>query len=429
MNSTSPVTRLLAEITCPNCWHKFAPEKLLFVARHDRMLGDDVVGADAFRRFLPTRFSIEGHAVDPGGMPCHQLACPRCHLELPRPHIEMPGVFLSIIGAPASGKSHYLAAMTHLLRQQAANLDMTFLDADPAINTKLHSYEELLFFSPRPNAPVELPKTQQADASLIRTISLDGQVMSYPRPFQFVVGPKDPVKAQEKGYFPFRSVVLYDNAGESFLPGSDTSAQPLTLHLAEAQALLFLFDPTQDPRFRAICKSDDPQLKFGNRAGQAGTLSRQEVILNEAIARIRIYRGLAASQKHKALLVVVLPKADIWANLINLDLTLDPVDHQGFHTGWMMELSERCRQLLSRTCPEIVNTCESFSNEVIYVPVSSLGASPQLVEGPSGPFYGIKPSDIHPRWVTTPVLAALHKCVPGLVKITPQPQVTQPASL
>jgi hypothetical protein len=422
MSNTSTPNRLLAEITCPNCWHKFAPEKLLFVARHDRMIGDDIAGADAFRRFLPTRFSVEGHAIDPGGMACQQLACPRCHLELPRPHIEMPPVFFSIIGAPGSGKSYYLAAMTHLLRQQAGGLGMTFLDADPLINTKLHSYEELLFFSSNPSLPVELPKTLQSDASLVRTISLDGQVQTFPRPFQFIAGPADPAKARERGLFPFRSVVLYDNAGESFLPGSDTTAQPVTLHLAEAQTLLFLFDPTQDPRFRKLCKSNDPQLKFGTRAGQTGTLSRQEVILNEAIARVRTYRGISSSQKHKALLIVVLPKADIWSDLINLDLKLDPVMPEGFHTGWMMNVSDRCRALLTQTCPEIVTSCESFCTDVVYIPVSSLGTSPQMIEGPSGPFYGVKPENIHPRWVTTPILAGLHKSVPGLVTIAPQPQ-------
>ena len=112
MSATLP-GRLLTEVTCPNCWLRFSPEKVLFVARHDALLGDSVVGSDAFRRFLPMRFTIEGDALDSHGQVCTQLACPRCHLELPRAHIEMPPLFFSIVGVPASGKSYFLAAMSH----------------------------------------------------------------------------------------------------------------------------------------------------------------------------------------------------------------------------------------------------------------------------------------------------------------------------
>ena len=81
------------------------------------MLGDARLGPDQQLRFLPTRFSIEGAAIDPRGFACQGLACPRCHLPVPRALLEMDPLFLSILGAPGSGKSYFLTAMTWALRQ------------------------------------------------------------------------------------------------------------------------------------------------------------------------------------------------------------------------------------------------------------------------------------------------------------------------
>ena len=62
-----------------------------------------------------------------------------------------------------------------------------------------------------------------------------------------------------------RALGLYDNAGEHFLPGRDTLGSPVTRHLARSRVLFFLFDPTQDPRFRKACsgKMHDPQMAEG----------------------------------------------------------------------------------------------------------------------------------------------------------------------
>ncbi|MEO1961781.1 MAG: hypothetical protein ABGW82_12575, partial [Paracoccus sp. (in: a-proteobacteria)] len=63
-------------------------------------------------RFSPERFDIKCGAIDPRGYPSTDVACPKCHLAIARPLIEIPPFFLSIFGAPSSGKSYFLAAMT-----------------------------------------------------------------------------------------------------------------------------------------------------------------------------------------------------------------------------------------------------------------------------------------------------------------------------
>ena len=74
---------LRAEVTCPNCWDSFPPEDSLWISQHPDLLGDARLGSDHQIRFLPTRFNVEGDAIDARGFACHSLACPRCHLHIP----------------------------------------------------------------------------------------------------------------------------------------------------------------------------------------------------------------------------------------------------------------------------------------------------------------------------------------------------------
>ena len=79
-------------IICPHCWHRFDVGEFLFIARHQSLIGDSVLGADAPQRFLPSRFTPEGNAIDAAGMSCPDMACPRCHLRIPQAVSEMPRI-------------------------------------------------------------------------------------------------------------------------------------------------------------------------------------------------------------------------------------------------------------------------------------------------------------------------------------------------
>lgn len=105
-------SRLLSQLTCPHCWHQFPCEQLLWIAEHQDLMGDPVLGPDHRQRFLPTRFDVECRALDARGFACHSLACPRCHLLFPRALLETDPLFVSVLGAPSSGKSFFLAAMS-----------------------------------------------------------------------------------------------------------------------------------------------------------------------------------------------------------------------------------------------------------------------------------------------------------------------------
>ena len=85
-------------ITCPHCWSSFPPDQTLWVAQHPDLAGNPRLGSDHPKRFLPSRFNLQGDALDAPGFACHELACPKCHLSVPRAFFEMTPVFVSILG-------------------------------------------------------------------------------------------------------------------------------------------------------------------------------------------------------------------------------------------------------------------------------------------------------------------------------------------
>lgn len=411
----SRTIQLIEQATCPHCWHRFAPHEALFVARHSDLLGDAVAGDAAFLRFLPSRFTREGNAIDPAGAECRELACPTCHLEVTRAILEMPAMFASIIGAPASGKSYYLAAMTWQLRSVLPKFGWNFVDADSLVNERLHQNEQRLFLNDRPERPIALDKTPTEGGDLYRTVRVQGRMISYPRPFQFVLVPRS---ERDRGIR--RVMVLYDNAGEHFLPGQESGAAPMTEHLGRSKVLMFLLDPTQDPRMRAICRSDDPQLRAGPRGtGFAVETARQETVLAEVGQRIRRSLGLAHDAKHKAPLIVILAKADLWEHHVGSPLAKEPMGKSSsgrlkLDVTKIREVSDQCRRLLLRVCPEFVSAAEWLSRSVLFIPVSALGRSPELVQTSAGSeMIAIRPADVKPRWVTVPLLCALQSMEPG----------------
>ena len=60
--------KLLPQVTCPHCWERFAPEDVLWVSEHVDLLGDPLLGPERQQRFLPSRYTLEGDAIDAKGM-------------------------------------------------------------------------------------------------------------------------------------------------------------------------------------------------------------------------------------------------------------------------------------------------------------------------------------------------------------------------
>ncbi len=415
--------QLLGKITCPNCWHVFRPEKVKFIAKHPELVGDPIAGDNEYRRFLPMQFNVSGEAIDPNGYPTTELACPHCHLRLSDAAPEVRPFFVSIVGSPASGKSYFLTAMAWKLRHVLPRARITFTDADPTANSVINDYERTLFFNSDPQEPTEIVKTQPDDPRLHQTVMIDELPMRFPLPLQFTMRPNPGHPCFDRAHKFARNIVLYDNAGEDYLPSSEDVTSAATRHLAKSNIIFMLFDPTQEPGTRDMCDHNDPQLKHGFRPDGSlpSVLLRQETLLREVSVRIRRYHGMSQGERIKRPLIIVVPKFDVWEGRVGFSITDEPYVFNGdtapfaVQTELVEQASDAIRDVLERHCPEFVAAAENLSSTVVYIPVSSLGRSPDLVTRDGRTFYGIRPEDLTPQWTTVPLLYSLSKWAKGLI--------------
>jgi hypothetical protein len=407
---------LLRRATCPHCWHNFAPENVLWVSGHSDLLGDPRLGAEHQQRFLPTRFNLEGNALDSHGVTCMGLACPNCHLSVPRGLLEMEPFFVSILGAPGSGKSYLLSAMSWQLRQVLPrDFAISFQDADLQANAILNEYEQSLFLNAKREELVPLNgliRKTEVEGQVDDSVKFGNQEVIYPRPFMFSLTVTEKHPNAEARQRLSRMLCLYDNAGEHFQPGMDDQRRQATRHLAQSRLLLFLFDPTQDQRFR-------DRLQRSSVLPPALFSGRQEVVLLETAARVRKLTNLAHSDKHRQPLLVLVTKHDVWASLLNMpQLREDPwkptrKEIAAVDTELINECSNKIRRLILETCPEIVNAAEGFAQHVVYIPVSALGRKP--AEMPGTGVWGIKPRNVEPLWATVPLIYGLCRSLQGVI--------------
>ena len=188
----------------------------------------------------------------------------------------------------------------------------------------------------------------------------------------------------------------------------------MTRHLGIAQAWLFCFDPTQDPRFRRALKgkSNDHQVN------ESPVTARQESVLNEMINRIRKHSDLGLKDKTNRPLIVVCTKFDAWENLFGeLPSPWLKSSKTGTHVLNMDQIelvSDKLKEVLNQLCPELVSASQSISDLVYFIPVSATGDAP--VKDPRSGDYRVRADFIKPVWCEVPVLLAMAHRAPKLVK-------------
>ncbi|MCL4854566.1 MAG: hypothetical protein KJZ78_24665, partial [Bryobacteraceae bacterium] len=254
------------KVVCPHCWHGFYTDEGHFISRHPDLFGDPVLGDLENRRFAPHEVQAgrNGEVFDPKGWKMTERACPVCHLQIPPTVLTKRPFFLSVVGAPRSGKTYFLTSMVHGLRKELAkSFGLSLHDSDSHEVRAFLEYEKTLFGASDPTQPVFLQKTQE-QGSLYNTVRLDGTDVQLPKPFIFSLRPTEANPLARKiSAVVNRNLVLYDNAGESFEFLKEKAGHiRVTQHLAECDAVLFNFDPLQvsDARSRLAACSQDPQV-------------------------------------------------------------------------------------------------------------------------------------------------------------------------
>lgn len=403
------------------------------IAGHRDLMGDPRLEAeDEPRRFLPTRFTPECAPIDENDTPCTDLACPNCHLVVPRVLFERRApLFLSIFGRAKAGKSYFLASMA---RQMETTVSQRFglgvTEPHTPSNALLRRYKNALFNHPNPDAFVTLPKTEIAGADWYRIVRHGGDdLRQYPRPMFFQIAPTGLHPHADDPLRYTRTICLYDNAGEHFEPGYAKPNNPETQHLSRSSALLFVFDPTQEPAFVAECrgKSSDPQ--FEQNADDRlmdKVIDPQDVILSTADQNVKMWLGRELAAPLDVPLVVVVAKYDAWSHMAKGGLPRfytgrenDMSVIHGFRAGVVDSVSDSIRSLLLRLCPAIVTAAERFSSNVRYVPTTATGCGPQFAgsDEQGRARYGFRKGGIEPSWTEVPFLWILDQLTTGLIPL------------
>ena len=390
------------EFTCPTCWLKFDRGDVMHVAVHDSLFGDPLLGEEQMKRFHATRFNDRGQALDDYGIPCTEIACPHCRRTLPPGFFDEPHKIFSIVGAPQSGKSYYLTVLIKLLQTTLfREFGVVFRDADPTGNAPINEMKSHLF-SAQNSAQAFLTKTQ-LEGSMYERLPRYDRMVTLPKPFIYSLSGAE---SDDDNC----SVVFYDNAGEHFQPGQDSSNSPGAQHIASSDAIFFLFDPTINPDFRrSINDSDDPQFK-------SQVSDQQDIILAETEVRIKKLLGLGRREKVQTPLAIIIGKCDSWINKIGSDNLKNTIVDGTLDMGAVESNSKLVRGLMEEHCPYVVANAERISSEVCYFAASAFGHTPVTFEDDKGVTrIGPDPQKINPMYVEIPTLWALSRVQPGLV--------------
>ena len=436
-NNNQAGIELANEMMCPNCWYRFPPDEVLYISGSVNLAGDPrLVNPNELRRFLPTRFTADGAAIDIEGEFCRDLACPQCHLFIPRVLLEKrPPLLLSIIGKSGSGKSVFLAAMMNELRQFVSTaFKIGMSEPHPPSNGLIHHYENILFGNRNPEALVQIPKTPRTEVEddnlppdhpfrVYRHVKSPEGQKAYPRPMFFQASPLKGHPFADRAVEKTRTLYLYDVAGE-FFESQTVHNKQITQYMAYSAGIFFVFDPTQEPLFlRELSgKTKDPQVEERCRSDEP--LTAQHTVLATANERVKSLLQQPVARPLDVPLIIIAAKYDAWDFM--LEGNLPPIAKKGagnkddrygqvgtLRTTMLEQKSEETRNLFLRYAPQLVTTAEQFSNNVYYVPVTSTGTPPKSDPPKQGYFFRVK--DIKSRWASVPLLWMMARHIPNLV--------------
>lgn len=393
------------EIICPLCWLKFDIGDAMSIAVHESLRGDPILGSEEMLRFLPTSFNNDGTALDPAGMPAHDIACPHCRKKLPQSYLDISRHIFSIVGAPSSGKSYYLSVLIKELQRSLYSLfGASFKDLDPSGNMLLTQMKNRLFSAEKPEDAI-LAKTA-LEGAMYERYPRFGKVVALPKPMTYSMG-----KTFEDGSSLSSALVFYDNAGEHFEPGLDLEDSPGAMHVACSDGIFFLFDPASNRNFKRMIRGkDDPQLRIGGRIDQ------QDTILAEMEIRIKRILALGSKDKIDTPLAVILGKCDLWQDLLPTPL-LPYEENSKLSFANIDKNSAILREFMLSVDPSIVYGAEAISKNVRFFAISSLGHSPvKIEEGVHAGKIAPVPSMLNPINVEYPTLWVLSQLEPELLK-------------
>ena len=398
------------ELQCPICWLHFEGKNMKHISSHEELIGDPILGNDYQRRFIPKKWDSNGIALDDFDIPCPDTACPHCHERLPAGFGEFKQYIYSIVGAPSSGKSYYLAVLLKQLKRYLFHkFEISFMDQDPEYNIQINEVIQTLF-SARSAVEGRIIKTDMRGGNY-KSVNRNGKEVDLPKPSIFNISQTNVENTDS-------SIVFYDNAGEHFLPSHSGADEFQILHVAKASCLFFLYDPLVNIDIRHdLSNIESDQLK------RKSDLDQQPSILAQMNVKISRVLGKPTSEKLETPLAILIGKCDIWHSLVpNWDKIVNPINNDNFLLQEAIDSNSNIiRNFLNDYAPDIVATAERISREVRYFPFSSFGHKPKEYkfvnqqDNMEVRDIAPDPSRIEPHMIEIPTVWALSKTIPDLI--------------
>ena len=408
----------VATTICPHCWHRFHQQEALFIATHPELIGDPVLGEHEYKRLTLNEVTIsqdQKKITDPKGFAVTDQACPSCRLQIPFAMLAKKPRFVSMAGAPSSGKTHYITALIHTLRQQLPReFNLLF---EYASSHDVRAVDELIdrLYGGDPNEQVYLDKTQEAGGRVHNIIQMAGAKVELPKPFLFSIRPTpNNIDAKLRGNNLHQHLAFYDCSGEHFQYQRHRNALVRSFgHFAHADALMFTYDPLQDvAALERLSKvSSDPQVKAQKH------VSQQDKVLEAVVHQFRLLRDVGPRSRIDIPLLICVQKYDVWARLLPPWATISTssvhrVAKEGTSGLDIQEINRNSlhiRQFLQDISPMFVAQAESNFSKVRYFAVSALGVSPEAVDvtneyDEKATKLCVRPRDLQAFRVTDPVL-------------------------
>lgn len=403
---------------CPHCGELFADRDVLAVAVHEELRGDDLL-RDQMLRFKPEKFDGFSRPLDAYGYPCPDLACPWCHQKLPpeflrrEPFILRLGngserqgkstAVISLVGGQRAGKSYFLAVQADRLPSVfAEKTSLRWENQDPEGNMNLENYKDRILGARSPEEAA-IEKTVIGGITY-REVRKGGREIPMPVPFHYRV-------CREGNRYPL-TCTFYDNAGEHFTPTEPVEKNPGSLHVARAEAIMFLFDPLQSPKFVRVMSDlgvPDPQLN-------QPMPDLQEVILAEMKTRINRVKNPGPSGKLEVPLAFIVGKYDAWGEMIaegERGVDMEILREGCLCLDALQKNSHLAKEAVKHYAPAIIRNVEALASNVMYFPVSTFGH--HAVQTANGKGFAPDPRKIKPVLIEAPFLWILSELRPDLL--------------
>ena len=162
--------------------------------------------------------------------------CPNCHNELPLKLVEEGADIISVIGGPQSGKSHYIVALLHELRESGYEIGLNATLQQVGQNKEWHT--ETMY----KNAIDKLNNQQ--------TVLDKTEINSFSLPWIIRIDSTDPLKKGKQEAKKSVFLVFYDTAGENFSDPQEIKKN--ANYLKQSKAVIVLFDTLSIPQIKTI---------------------------------------------------------------------------------------------------------------------------------------------------------------------------------